>query len=86
MGAVLYGPRAGARQVGVISFRFNDLHPDVLASRLEREAKTIIRSGQPGSPVFKALGVDKVNRLAAHYYHTQEDVDQLLRAVQSFRA
>jgi selenocysteine lyase/cysteine desulfurase len=35
--------------------------------------------------VFKELGVDKVNRLAPHYYTTKDDVEQVLQAMREVR-
>jgi len=85
IGSVIYSPRKKDIQVGIISFRIKGVNPDILTKELEEKYRIIIRSGSPGSPVFKELGVDKINRLAPHYYSTKEDVDELLRAIKEIR-
>ncbi|OGP90016.1 MAG: hypothetical protein A2156_01460 [Deltaproteobacteria bacterium RBG_16_48_10] len=85
IGSVVYSPRKSEIQVGIISFRINGLHPDALIKPLEEKYRIVIRSGAPGSPVFKELGVDKINRMAAHYYTTKDDVEQLLKAMKEIR-
>lgn len=85
LGSIIYSPRGKEIQTGIISFRINGVEPDVLSKELEGKYQIIIRSGSPGSPVFKELGVDKVNRLAPHYYTTKEDVHQLLQAMKEIR-
>jgi len=85
LGSVIYSPKKTGIQIGIISFRLNKVHPDLLIKELEEKYRIIIRSGAPGSPVFKELGVDKINRLAAHYYTTKEDVDRLLRGMKEIR-
>jgi cysteine desulfurase/selenocysteine lyase len=85
LGSTIYSPKKTEIQIGIISFRLNRLHPDPLIKELEDKYRIIIRSGSPGSPVFKELGVDKINRLAPHYYTTKEDVDLLLRAMREIQ-
>lgn len=85
IGSVIYSPKKTEIQIGIISFRLNKVHPDLLVKELEEKYRIIIRSGAPGSPVFKELGVDKINRLAAHYYTTKEDVDRLIRGMKEIR-
>ena len=85
LGSVIFSPREKERQIGIITFRINGLDTHHLIKELEEKYRIIIRSGSPGSPVFKELGVDKVNRLAPHYYTTQDDVDQVLQAMREIR-
>lgn len=85
LGSVIYSPRKKDIQIGIISFRINGVDPDFLIKELEEKYKIIIRAGSPGSPVFKELGVNKINRLAPHYYSTKEDVNELLRAMKKIR-
>jgi len=85
LGSVIYSPRRKEIQVGIISFRIKGVDPDFLAEELEKKYRIIIRSGAPGSPVFRELGVDKINRLTPHYYSTKEDVDELLQAMKEIR-
>jgi len=81
LNATIYSPQDISRQVGVISFRLPNVHPDVVADVLEKKYKIIIRSGSPGSPVFKELGVDKINRIAPHYYTGADDMERLFSAL-----
>jgi cysteine desulfurase/selenocysteine lyase len=85
LGGAIYSPREKEMQVGIISFRIDGVDPDYLCRELEERYRIIIRSGSPGSPVFKEMGVNKVNRIAPHYYTTKEDVDQLLRALKEIK-
>jgi cysteine desulfurase/selenocysteine lyase len=85
LGSVIFSPREKERQIGIITFRINGLDTDHLIKELEDKYRIIIRSGSPGSPVFKELGVDKVNRVAPHYYTTKDDVDQVLQAMREVR-
>jgi cysteine desulfurase/selenocysteine lyase len=85
LGSVIYSPRKKEIQVGIISFRINGVDPDFLIKELEEKYRIIIRSGSPGSPVFKELGVNKINRLGPHYYTTKDDVDKLLKAMREVR-
>jgi len=85
LGSVIFSPRQKEIQIGVISFLINGVDPDFMARELEEKNRIIIRSGSPGSPVFKELGVNKVNRLAPHYYTTKEEVDQVLKAMKKVR-
>ena len=81
--ATIYSPKDMERQAGIISFRLPTIHPDELADTLEKEYKILIRSGSPGSPVFKELGVDKINRLAPHYYTGDEEFERLFEAIEN---
>jgi cysteine desulfurase / selenocysteine lyase len=85
LGSIIYSPREKERQTGIISFLINGVDPDFLIRELEEKYRIIIRSGSPGSPVFKELGVNKINRVAPHYYSTKGDVAQLLRAMKEVR-
>jgi len=85
LGGVIYSPRDKEIQVGIISFRIDGVDPDVMAKELEDNYRIIIRSGAPGSPVFRELGEKKINRLGPHYYTTKEDVDRVLQAMKEIR-
>ncbi len=85
LGSTIFSPRKKEIQIGVISFLIKGVDPDFLIQELESKYKIIIRAGAPGSPVFRELGVNKVNRLASHYFTTREDVDQLLEAMREIR-
>lgn len=85
LGSVIYSPRKNEIQVGIISFRINEVDPDFLIKELERKYRIIIRSGSPASPVLRQLGVNKINRLGPHYYTTKDDVDELLEATREIR-
>ncbi len=80
--ATIYSPKDMEKQAGIISFRLPQIHPDQLADTLEKEYKILIRSGSPGSPVFTELGVDKINRLAPHYYTGDEEFNRLFDAIE----
>lgn len=82
---IIYGPKKKEIQVGVFSFRIKGVDPDLLVKELDNNYKIIVRSSSLGSPVFKELGVKKVNRLAPHYYLTKDDADQLIRAIRKIR-
>lgn len=81
LNAAIYSPQDISRQVGIISFRLPNVHPDVVADTLEKKYKIILRSGSPGSPVFKELGVDKINRISPHYYTGADDMNRLFSAL-----
>ncbi len=85
LGCIVYGPKQREIQAGVISFRIKGLDPDFLVKELDNNHKIIVRSSSLGSAVFKELGVEKVNRLAPHYYTTKDDADQLIRAIKRIR-
>lgn len=85
LGGEIYSPRDKEIQVGIISFRIDGVEPDVMAKELEDNYRIIIRSGAPGSPVFKELGVKKINRLGPHYYTTKENADSVLQAMKEIR-
>ena len=50
-------------------------------TKSEKKYKIIMRSGSPGSPVFKELGVDKINRISPHYYTGADDMNRLFSAL-----
>jgi cysteine desulfurase/selenocysteine lyase len=85
IGGVIYSPRENDFQVGIISFVIEGVDPDMMIKELEEKYRIIIRSGSPGSPVFRELGVKKVNRCAPHYYTTLQDANRLLQAMKSVR-
>ena len=69
------------KQVGVISFNVNGVHPHDVASVLDSE-NVCIRSGNHcAQPLLRYMGLESTCRVSFYIYNTKEDVDRLIDAL-----
>ncbi|CAI9832170.1 MAG: SufS family cysteine desulfurase [Nitrosopumilus sp.] len=80
-GLVVYGPRDPARQGGVISFNFADVHPHDVAQIMDSEGLAV-RSGHHCAQVLMdRLGVAATTRASFYLYNTDAEAEALVASL-----
>ena len=81
-GVRVHGPGAAERS-GVLSFTVADIHPHDLATLLD-ERNICIRAGHHcAQPLMRRLGVAATARASFYVYNDENDVEQLVEALES---
>ena len=75
----LFGPRTD--RVGVISFRYGDIHAHDLATILDARGIAIRAGHHCNQPLMNYLGVDATARASFYLYTTRAEVDALVDAL-----
>jgi cysteine desulfurase/selenocysteine lyase len=78
----LFGPD-GEDRAGVISFVLDGAHPHDIASILDGEGVAVRAGHHCAQPLMKRLDVTATARASVYVYNTEEDVDQLVQAIES---
>ncbi len=81
-GLAIYGPKEAARRSGVISFNFADIHAHDLASILDTEGVCVRAGHHCTMPLMEKMGWPATARASFYLYNTEEDVDQMVRALE----
>ena len=75
----VYGPRED--RVGVISFRYADIHAHDLATILDQKGVAIRAGHHCNQPLMTHLGVDATARASVYLYNTRSEIDALVDAL-----
>jgi cysteine desulfurase/selenocysteine lyase len=78
-GLEIYGPREN--RVGVISFRYADIHAHDLATILDQKGVAIRAGHHCNQPLMTHLGVDATARASIYLYNTRSEIDALVDAL-----
>ena len=78
-GFELFGPRTD--RVGVISFRFGDIHAHDLATILDARGIAIRAGHHCNQPLMRHLGVDATARASLYLYNTHAEIDALVEGL-----
>ena len=82
-GLTLYGTKEPEKRGGVISFNFNDVHPNDVGTIIDKDC-VAIRSGHHCAQVLmEKLNVAATNRASFYIYNTKEEIDVLISALQN---
>jgi len=75
----IYGPREN--RLGVISFRYADIHAHDLATILDQKGVAIRAGHHCNQPLMEHLGVDATARASIYLYNTRSEIDALVDAL-----
>ena len=75
----IYGPQRD--RVGVISFRYADIHAHDLATILDQKGVAIRAGHHCNQPLMEHLGVDATARASVYLYNTHSEIDALVEAL-----
>lgn len=75
----IYGPRDD--RVGVISFRYADIHAHDLATILDQKGVAVRAGHHCNQPLMEHLGVDATARASLYLYNTRSEIDALVDAL-----
>ena len=78
-GIEIFGPRED--RVGVISFRYADIHAHDLATILDQKGVAIRAGHHCNQPLMAHLGVDATARASIYLYNTRSEIDALIEAL-----
>ena len=78
-GLEIFGPRGD--RVGVISFRYADIHAHDLATILDQKGVAIRAGHHCNQPLMTHLGVDATARASIYLYNTRSEIDALVDAL-----
>jgi len=81
-GLAIYGPTRTIDRSGVISFNFADIHAHDLASILDTEGVCVRAGHHCTMPLMNKMGWPATARASFYLYSTEEDVDQLVFALE----
>lgn len=81
-GLTLFGPD-GEDRAGVASFVLDGAHPHDIASILDGEGVAVRAGHHCAQPLMRRLDVTATARASFYVYNTEEDVDQLVRAIET---
>ena len=81
-GIKLFGPD-GDDRAGVVSFVLDGAHPHDIASILDGEGVAVRAGHHCAQPLMRRLDVNATARASFYVYNTEEDVDQLVGAVEA---
>ena len=81
----LYGPPDARDRGGVVSFNFGDLHPHDIGTVLDRHGVAIRAGHHCTQPLMRTLGVSGTARASFYVYNTLEEVDVLVKALETAR-
>lgn len=81
-GITLFGPD-GEDRAGVVSFVLDGAHPHDIASILDGEGVAVRAGHHCAQPLMRRLDVTATARASFYIYNTEEDVDQLVGAVET---
>jgi cysteine desulfurase/selenocysteine lyase len=79
----LFGPRTD--RVGVISFRYGDIHAHDLATILDAHGIAIRAGHHCNQPLMDHLGVDATARASVYLYNTHQEIDALVEGLLAAR-
>lgn len=83
-GMRIYGP-ATEHKGAIISFRIDNLHPEDLAAMLDRKGVFTRHGHHCAMPLHSLLGVSATTRVSFGVYNNQQDINQLVDAIQFAR-
>jgi cysteine desulfurase/selenocysteine lyase len=84
-GVTIYGPKTAEERGGVVAFTVDGVHPHDLGQIVDYEG-VAIRAGQHCCQVLAtSIGVPATARASFYVYNTPEEVDALVKAVESAR-
>lgn len=81
-GMTLFGPEAEDR-AGVVSFVLDGAHPHDIASILDGEGVAVRAGHHCAQPLMRRLDVTATARASFYVYNTEQDVDQLVKAIEA---
>ena len=67
--------------MGVISFRYADIHAHDLATILDQKGVAIRAGHHCNQPLMNHLGVDATARASLYLYNTRSEIDALVDAL-----
>lgn len=81
----IIGPPDPEKRSGIIAFSFRDIHPHDIAALLG-EQNICVRAGEHcAAPLHRALALPATTRLSFGVYTTEEDIDTLIRTLETVR-
>ncbi|MEF8855081.1 MAG: cysteine desulfurase [Haloarculaceae archaeon] len=81
----VYGPPAGERRGGLVSFNLDGVHAHDLSSILNDHAVAIRAGDHCTQPLHDELGVAASARASFYLYNTREEIDMLVAAIEDAR-
>jgi len=81
-GVTLYSEEDPKKNIGILSFLVDGVHPHDTAEILSRENIATRAGHHCAQPFVKALGTYAVNRASLYLYSSKEDIDALVEGIQ----
>ena len=85
-GLRLFGPADAEGRIAVFSFELEGLHPHDIATVLDSEGIAIRAGHHCAQPLMRRLGVPATTRASCFLYNTTDDLDRLVRGLESARS
>ncbi|MFB5190355.1 cysteine desulfurase [Alicyclobacillus fastidiosus] len=81
-GIDVYGPEAGVHRGGLVTFNLRGVHPHDVATVLDTQGVAVRAGHHCAQPLMRMLNVGSTARASFYLYNTEEDIDQLVEALQ----
>ncbi len=80
-GVTVYGPKEASRRGALVALNLRGIHPHDVATLLDRQGIAIRAGHHCAQPLHRRLGIPASCRVSFHVYNTEDEVAQLLTAV-----
>ncbi len=84
-GLTVHGPLNVEKRGGAVSFSLQDIHPHDVSTILDGEGVAIRAGHHCAQLLMRALNVPATNRASFYIYNTLDEVDTLVRSIESVR-
>ncbi|HWS29292.1 MAG TPA: cysteine desulfurase [Clostridia bacterium] len=81
----LYGAGSGRDRTGILSFNMEGVHPHDTATILANDGIAVRAGHHCAQPLMTYLGVNATCRMSLYFYNTEEDIDRLVRSLETVR-
>lgn len=75
-GAEIYGPSNVDERLSLVPFNIKGLAADAIVAHLEANGVIIEAGHFMATPILKRFNIDRMARLAVHYFNTEQEVDR----------
>ena len=80
-GMTIYGPLAGEKRAGLVTFNLGDVHPHDVATVLDAEGIAVRAGHHCAQPLMKWLNCSATARASFYVYNSEEDIDRLVQGL-----
>lgn len=81
----IQGPKDLEKRGGIISFTLDNIHPHDIATILDANGIAVRAGHHCAQPLMKYLNIPASTRASFYIYNTKEDVDKLIKGIETVR-
>src|SRR5205814_6677524 len=81
----LFGPPAGQRRGGLVSFLLPEVHAHDVVTLADQHGVALRGGHHCTQPLLRKLGVNSTVRASFYFYNTKDEIDRLIDALMEIR-